>query len=246
LAATRAGAGAAHWQTLDGSAPGASTEPSGVLLWLRPDATQTVLAFSTLAGGFGPMRGWNSVYLVHRFLARFPVNIVYLRDETYCLNLAGNLGLGADYRACVARLAALFEERGWRDVYAIGLSNGGFAALRYGLDLALRGVLSFSGPTTLESAQDRAALGLEHLHKTVPHETIDLVPSFRRASRRPRLLLCHGEKNAFDTAMAKRMAEFPETELIALAGFSGHSTFMEASRLGQLRGLTSRLLEAPQ
>jgi len=110
----------------------------------------------------------------------------------------------------------------------------------------VRAVFSFSGPTTLESTKDRAELGLEYLHQTVPAEAIDLLPLYRGARERPRLLLCYGEHNAFDKAMARRMALFPETELIALKGFSGHSSFMEAGRLGQLQALTARLLASRQ
>jgi hypothetical protein len=86
-------------------------------------------------------------------------------------------------------------------------------------------------------------MGLKWLHEAAPQMTVDLLPLFRRASRRPRLLLCYGDANAGDAEMALRMSEFPETELVPFHGFSGHSTFMEATRLGNLRALTARLTE---
>jgi len=237
---------AGRWQTLDGSAPGESQEPSGALLWVRNGAAKTVLAFSTYAGGFGPMRCWGSVFLAHRFLAGFPLNVVYLRDETYCLNLAGNRSLGADYGACVEALRALCSRRGWRELYAIGFSMGGYSALRFGLDLGARAALAFSGATTLASTEYRAKNGLEWLHQAAPAMTVDLLPLYQRASRRPRLLLCYGEGHPGDAEMATRMAGLPETELIPFSGFRGHSTFMEAGRLGKLGALTARLTELPQ
>jgi hypothetical protein len=232
---------AGRWQTLDGSRPGESTDTSGALLWTRTDASKTVLAFSTYTGGFGPMRGWNSVFLAHRFLAALPVNVVYLRDETYCLNLAGNRSLGADYAACVESLRALASSRGWTDLYTLGLSMGGYSALRFALDLGARAALSFSGPTTIASAEYRKKLGLEHFYGKAPAMAADLLPLYRAAPQRPRLLLCYGEHNAIDAEMAGRMAAFRETELVPFRGFSGHSTFMEAGRLGQLRALALRL-----
>jgi hypothetical protein len=244
FAGERATAG--RWQTLDGSPPGESREPSGALLWVRNGAAKTALAFSTYAGGFGFMRGWGSVFLAHRFLASFPLNIVYLRDETYCLNLAGNRSLGADYGACVEALRSLCAQRGWRELYALGFSMGGYSALRFGLDLGVRAALSFSGPTSLASAEYREQMGLKWLHEAAPQMTVDLLPLFRRASRRPRLLLCYGDANAGDAEMATRMAGLPETELIPFEGFDGHSTFMEAGRLGRLGALTARLTDLPQ
>ena len=233
------------WETLDGGAPGASTEASGALLWLRPGTSRVVLAFSTLRGNFGMLKGWGSVFLVHRFLAAFPVNIVYLRDETACLSLAGNRAFGEDYGACVAGIRALCEARGWRDAWALGLSSGGFPALRYGLDLGLRGVLSFSGPTDLTPGPGLAKRHPDEraLAEKAPHMAVDLLPLMRAAARRPRMLLCYGEGNAYDAAQAQRFAGLAETELVPFAGFAGHSTFMEAGRLGQLRALAARLIE---
>ena len=234
-----------HWETLDGTAPGASEEASGALLWVRPGASRVLFAFCTLRGNFGILKGWVSVYLVHRVLAEVPVNVVYLRDETSCLNLAGNRSLGDDYGACVARLRALCEARGWREGYALGLSSGGFPALRYGLDLGLRSVLSFSGPTDLtpgpwlaERHPDERALS-----EKAPHMATDLLPLLRAAARRPRMLLCYGEDNELDAAQAKRLGELAETELVPFPAFGGHSTFMEAGRLGQLGALYARLLQ---
>lgn len=244
FAGTRPAAG--RWQTLDGGAPGASREAADALLWVRPDSPRVVLVFSTLRGNFGMLKGWPSVSLVHRFLAEFPVNIVYLRDETACLSLAGNRAFGADYGACVAGIRALCEARGWREGYALGLSSGGFPALRYGLDLEVRGVLSFSGPTDLTPGPGLAARHPDEraLAETAPRMAVDLLPLLRAAKRRPRMLLCYGERNDYDATQAQRLAGLPEAELVPFAGFAGHSTFMEAGRLGQSRALVARLLEA--
>ena len=235
-----------RWETLDGSAPGASSEESGALLWVRPQARGVVLVFSTLRGNFGMLKGWPSVALVHRFLGTFPVSAVYLRDETACLNLAGNRAFGGDYGACLAGLRALCATRGWSDGYTMGLSAGGYAALRFGLDLGVRGVLSFSGSTDQTPGPNIAKRhpDVRALSEKAPHMAVDLAPLMRAAARRPRMLLCYGERNEHDAAMAQRLAEFPETELVPFSGFEGHSTFMEASRLGQLRSLTARLLQA--
>jgi len=235
-----------RWETLDGSAPGESGAAGGAMLWLREGAQKTLLAFSNVHGGYGPMRGWASVALLHRFLKRFAVNVIYLRDATRCLHVAGIPGLGDDYASCVASLRALCAQRGWGEIYALGVSAGGYSALRYGLDLGARAVLSFSGPSDVTPHADPAKRIAMYgtLYETVPGMAFDLLPLYRRSARRPRLLLCFGEGNAYDAGMARRMAEFPETELVSFA-FSEHTTFIEAMRLRQVETMVGRLIGAP-
>jgi hypothetical protein len=239
-------AGEGRWETLDGSAPGKSTAEGGAMLWLREGAHKAIFVFSHVYGGFaGPMRGWSSMALLHRFLKQFAVNVVYLRDAKYCLHLAGIPGLGDDYTSCVTRLQALCAQRGWGETHALGVSTGGYSALRYGLDLGAQAVLSFSGPSDLTPHADPAkrAAQFRQLHKTVPGMAVDLLPLYRSSTRRPRLLLCFGEGNAYDARMAQRMAEFPETELVPFA-FKGHTSFIEALRQRQVETLVGRLIGA--
>jgi hypothetical protein len=242
----RKGQGEGRWEALDGSAPAGSAASDGVMLWLREDAQQTLLAFSNVHGGFGPMRGWASVALVHRYLRKFALNVVYLRDPSRCLHLAGLPGLGDSYDSCVAGLRALYARRGWGKIYTLGVSAGGYGALRYGLDLGARAVLSFSGPSDVAPPADpaRRVAPFGTLYRTAPGMAVDLLPLYRRSARRPRLLLCYGQGNAYDAHMARRMAEFPETELVPFA-FAGHTTIVEALRLGLIEKLVGRLIGAP-
>ncbi len=122
---------------------------------------------------------------------------------------------------------------------------GGYTALRFALDLGARGALAFSGPTSFTSPKYREKFGLGALYQAAPDMTVDLLPLYRAARRRPQLWLCYGDGNKLDTHMAQRMSEFAETRLLPFHGFSGHSTFMEAGRRGDLHQLAAQLTELP-
>jgi hypothetical protein len=232
-----------RWESPDGRAPAEALEDTAVLLWAHPGATRTAIAFSHLEGGFGPMAGWHSIGIVHRVLRPLGVNVVYLLDESQSLHFGRIRGLSEDYGGCLNGLKALLGARGWNETYTYGVSSGGFSALRYGVDLGARGVLSMSGPSNLVRQPGVTPdPRLEHFYRTLPAFAIDLLPLYRKSARTPRLLLCYGELNEYDKGMARRMAEFPGTSLIPFEGFAGHSTFIEALRNGRLGPLLQQLV----
>jgi hypothetical protein len=242
---TGTGRHAGRWATLDGRTPGASGERSGVLLWLHPGATRAVLVFSNVAGGFGAQTGWHSIGAIHRVLKLLATNIIYMYDDQALLHFGGVTGLGSDYAGCIGGLRALLEARGWPETYTFGASAGGFSALRYGLELESRAILSMSGPTTLYPPDlTRQSPWLHRFHRELGEFAVDLLPLFRAHARRPHLLLCYGEVNSDDARHARRMAELPEAELIPFQGYAEHSTFIESMRNRSLGALVQRLLDS--
>jgi hypothetical protein len=214
-----------------------------MLLWLHAEATRVVLVFSNAIGGFGRQTGWNSIGVMHRALKPLATNIVYLYDDTGLLHFDGIAGLGGDYAACVGGLGAMLESRGWTSVYAFGDSSGGYSALRYGLDLEAKAVLSMSGLSTLDPADPvRQDPRLQPFFRQPGEFAVDLLPLYRARARRPHLLLCYGELNKHDSRHALRMAELPEAELIPFPGYSEHSTFVASLRNRSFGALARRLL----
>jgi hypothetical protein len=212
-------------------------------MWVHPGAERTVIAFSHMQGGFGPMAGWHSIGLVHRILRPLGVNVVYLLDEPGHLHFGLIRGLGDDYSSGIDRLKALLAERGWSRTYAFGPSSGGFSALRFGLDLEAQAVLSMSGPTDLD-VPDPAHRDPRLLifYRDLPRFAVDLLPLYRASVHRPRLVMCYGQLNDYDRQMAERMTELGETALAPFDGFAGHSTFVEGLRNGRLGPLLRQLI----
>ena len=92
-------------------------------------------------------RFWVPLNLIHIWLSRLGVHIVYLRDFRRIFYLRGIRSLGADYATSVAALAKLIEDLGESSVHCIGSSSGSFGALQMGLDLGAQSVLCLAGPT---------------------------------------------------------------------------------------------------
>ena len=113
--------------------------PDGVLVRSHDGAEDALVVFTPHDGDF-----WISINLLHHYLRVSPWHIVYLRDAKACFHMAGVNGLGADYPACIAGLKGLLSGLGVRNTYCMGGSVGGYAALRYGLDLGAQSVLAFS------------------------------------------------------------------------------------------------------
>jgi hypothetical protein len=243
LAGTQDGTG--RWETLDGSSPDATNEATGVLLWTRPRVRRVALVFSNVDGGFGVLKGWQSIALLHRAFRKLRANVVYLRDASRLLHFGGIAGLAGDYPACLAALKDLLKDRGWSRCYTLGDSAGGYAALRYALDLEARAVLSFSGQTSIDAADAKNRhQELRLVQSELPAYAVDLLPLYRARARRPRVFLCYGALHKGDAAYAQHFAELPGTRLIPFEDFALHSTLLEAIRRRRLRAMLAGLLRS--
>ncbi len=182
------------------------------------------------------------------FLNRTDASIVFLRDTGACLYLDGIPGLGPDYRACLAALRRIRAATGKR-LHCIGHSTGGYAALRFGLDLGADSVLAFSCPVNLDVAdQPPAELERRHLvelRRRAPGMMVDLRSLYTAAARPPRVLLCYGEDHPQDAAAANQLAGLPGVAQHPIPGYAGHQTLAEAMRLGLLDPLVHDCLGAP-
>ena len=110
----------------------------------RPNCDRVLLVFCGLRN-----RPGLPTALIHEWLGRLPVSVVYLRDFRKSVGVLGYPSLGPDRRSSVEGLKRLVNDLGGRRIYTFGNSSGTFSALHYGLDLEARAVLCMSGPTTL-------------------------------------------------------------------------------------------------
>jgi hypothetical protein len=193
--------------------------PDGVLVRPTEGATDALIVFTPHDGDF-----WISINLLHHHLKAFPWHIVYLRDAKGCFHMAGLHGLGDDYPACLTGLNTLLDGLGVQNIYTMGGSVGGYAALRYGLDLKARGVLAFSAASTLEPSTWPEAYrpALVPIRDKVPHMAVELDHLYRIAEQRPRTLLCYGDQSDFDVAQANRMTGIEGVRHIPIAGYANH------------------------
>lgn len=192
--------------------------------WVVPAGSDTTLiAFCGRAQRLGM-----SIYFMHSLLGRLKVNVIYLFDWADSYYFAGVNGLGAGIGPTVERLGTLCAELGSRRVLCIGQSAGGYAAIRYGVELDADGVIAFSPvilPVMGERTRKRiaAACGLE-----LSAEEADLRPLIAGARRPPHVEVVYGLENTGDAASARHIADLPQVIEHPLPGVTSHATIQEA------------------
>ncbi len=227
------------------------SEPSNGTTW-QPvvpfEGSDTVL-FSFVAGGrMGLPTG-----VVHRWLRRLGVHLVYLRDRSGRLYLRGVEALGGTYEGTLDGMHGVARELGASRILCMGLSNSGYAALRYGLDLKAAAALSFSPVTHLPPGQVAPAVAeLRRRGATDVTEAelagMDLKPKIIAAGAATRLRIVFGEANPADRMQAEHVRDLPGVSLGPLP-IAGHNALYRSVLSGdfdsELAWLTERWADEP-
>jgi hypothetical protein len=197
------------------------SDEANTAYWRSPDperaAESLVILFTGESRKFGI-----SLDVLHRILRRSVGQVVYLRDHNNLFYLAG-IHTWGDAAATLDRLKRLIAESSVKRVCAIGSSAGGFAALRFGLDLSVDAVLALSPQTDLRKFPE-FKVGTKSLQRfRIPGEALDLLPLYEQAERRPQVTIAYGEDNKADEGHVKRLAKFAEVEILPLPGVSQHN-----------------------
>jgi hypothetical protein len=112
--------------------------------------------------------------LVHQWLGRLPVSLVYIKDFRDLFGGRGYPSLAPDLRSSVGALRSLVGKLEGKRIYTLGVSHGGYPALHYGLELGAAGALSLAG----------AALDLRRRTRSDVSSESALMPA-RRGRRGP-------------------------------------------------------------
>jgi tetratricopeptide (TPR) repeat protein len=113
-----------------------------VLVAEAPGAKTVVLVFTALNDVMSM-----PLPLFDRYLAALGVTAIYLKDFRRLRYLGGIASLGTDYPTTVPALRQLCGRLQAKRLCAIGYSAGGYAAIRYGVELAAARIVSFAGDT---------------------------------------------------------------------------------------------------
>jgi len=187
------------------------------------------------------------VCVIHRWLGRLPVSVVYLRDFRALLYLAGIRSLGQNRPATLGSLRRIAASVGGQRILCYGNSGGVFAALHYGLDLESDAVLCLSGITNLATefnSRLRSAGSVAELNRKLPHNLIDLQHAYRAAKRPPRVRIIFAEHNWDDRLHAEYMAELPTVTLQAVPGTSSHNVIADLIYRGEYEDVLDGLVSS--
>ncbi len=184
------------------------------------------------------------VPLIHRWLARLGVSLVYLRDFHGLCYLKGVASLGRDRPETITALRGLLDGIGVRRLVCLGCSGGGFGALLYALELG-GDAISMGSPTSMEPEflkhMNHSAAATE-LKAAFPYEDLDLRRRLEAAGRPPRALIVYAERNWNERIQAEHAAGLQRAELHPVTGYKGHATAAELIRRGEFEPMLASFI----
>ncbi len=179
-----------------------------------------------------------------RYLAALGVDAIYLKDHSRLFFLSGVRSLRR-YEAALESLRTMLAKLPAARLHMIGMSGGGPAAIRYGVDLGAQNIVSFCGPTKIDFDRLPAPVHrilAKRLQAAIPAQYLDARLFLEARDVRPRIHMVYGAEMARDRAYAEHLAGMPMVTLRPLAGFDRHEIFPALAATGELRTLLGELL----
>lgn len=158
-----------------------------------------------------------------RFLAAAGLSAVYLKDFQRLMYLEGVASLGEGLPSTVAALRQLQQRLGATRLCTVGDSAGGFAAIRYAVELDADCALSFGGDTHWSPGRGEFALFANHLRAHSSIEAMDLRAFLAARTECARIVLVFGAEELRDKAHAEHLSGLPRVELWPLPGQNTHN-----------------------
>jgi hypothetical protein len=142
--------------------------------------------------------------------------VIYLSDFRRLMFLDGVESVGKGYDVTLDRLKQAVRDMAAEDIHIMGNSAGGFASLRYAIDLAAKSYLGMSITADL-SPGTKLPLGdffkRPVVRETAPHMLVDLEPLLAASPHPKRIMLLCGDSNPIDRAHVEHVADLPASRL---------------------------------
>jgi hypothetical protein len=211
----------------------------------RRGAKATAVVFHGLKQAFGSI----PYPLFDRFLARFPINIIYLHDRSPFAFALGATGLGSNREETVVALKNILDRMGGLPCITLGSSAGGRAAVEFGAALDAKVALSFAGYLAAvkdqSDAEARTAPGTTKymlaLLQAIVGRNISLVPLI---AANPSMHVIHavGAGSAYDTEAAEKLRHLSNVEVMTVPGCMVHNVAAHMMANGDFDGLVDRAI----
>jgi len=146
-------------------------------------------------------------------------------------------GVAPSYSGLLAFLQDVKSNFADHEILCLGHSMGGFPALGIGVSIGADRILA-SAPEYILNTPN--SLSIRHL-KDTRIECGDLTPTLS-SNTKSSITVLVGKQNAFDMNVARRLSEFPRTDVIALE--TGHNTFPYLKDVGRLGATLEAFVDA--
>ena len=173
------------------------------------------------------------------------INTLYLSDPRRLFLMSGLESFG-DYRQSLEGLRAVFARWKVEEVFCLGVSAGGYAAIAYGLDLRARRILTLAAPTTLVGpvmeADGRASILAGRVRAAVTDRNLDLRPLIEAAADPPQIINYYAVDSPKDVLQADHLRGLPNVILKPLTGRIGHDVAHHLAASGAYPQVIAELL----
>jgi len=162
-----------------------------------------------------------------RYMAALNITAIYLKDFNRLRFLRGVQSLGEDYPSSLAALRVRLNRLGAKRLCTIGNCDGGFAAIRYGIELCADRIVTFCTPTfspddSLTKIEQARNFMRKRLAAQVPAEMMDLRGFLEGREYRTRIDLFFEENDPRDRVQALHLKGLPGVRLNPQPGLSNH------------------------
>lgn len=152
--------------------------------------------------------------LFDRFMASWPVSVVYLKDFNRLRYLGGIGSLGRSYIDTLEALRQIIARLDARRVLTLGACNGGSAAIRYGIELGAERIVSFAAATRLTPEaptrlRQKQNFMRHRLSAAVPEGLPDLRPFLQARDHLAQVTYFYYAHDPRESADADHIADLP-------------------------------------
>jgi hypothetical protein len=174
------------------------------------------------------------------------VNSMFVSDPQRLAMLGGFASVG-EYWTTVGWLKDLKRTWGIEHIYCLGLSGGGYPAIRYGLDVGATRILTFAAPTdvtaTITQRDKRATAIVNRVLQRRPHMCINMRDEIaKHGPSAPEIINYFGSDMPEDAYHARNIEGLPTVSSRGVPGLASHGVIAWLKETGVFRDILKEFL----
>ena len=182
-----------------------------------------------------------------RYVSTLKITAVYLKDFRRLRYLLGVQSLGGDYEVTLKMLRDILGRVGAKHVSTFGNCEGGFAAIRYGVELGADRIVTFGAPTyspddSFTKIEQARNFMKNRLASSVNPEMMDLRPFLESRQHRAQIDFFYEEEDTRDSIHAAHLAGVTGVRFHPQPGLNHHMLRQLALVEDDFRGMLAELL----